>query len=125
MRTLQTYILEEIDQQLAKRIERERLVDKKRSLLAIKKGLSRKDDESLKNMCDTVYASLDNFKTDEELDKAVKANNVPGLKEITDEIKKANGGTVPDINTILDVIEQISVKNLNLQQAIANIAKKL
>ncbi len=127
MKTLTEFIYEELDTATWKRTSAQRLKNKKTELLAIKKGLaslSNNDDDKLKELAETVYSGISEYKTEEDMLNALNSGDVNGWKDMYDAVVKANSSHRVDADKIIDVVEKIAA-GMKLDVAIAQIAKKL
>lgn len=124
MKRLSYFIKEELDRSTLIKINNQRLRQKKESLVAIKRALSKKDSDELKNLAETTYASIGNYKTPDELNKAHTAGDIAGYKELEDLVKEVNGDKAVDFDTMCDLI-QLLANGETLDRAITTLAKKL
>ena len=124
MKCLSYFIKEELNKSTLININNQRLRQKKEALVAIKRGLSKKDSNELKNLAETTYASIGNYKTPDELSKAHNDGDISGYKELEDLVKEVNGDKKVDFDTMCDVI-QLLANGETLDRAITTIAKKL
>ena len=67
MKCLSYFIKEELNKSTLIKINNQRLRQKKEALVAIKRGLSKKDSDELKSLAETAYASIGNYKTHGEI----------------------------------------------------------
>lgn len=128
MKSLQDILLEsiteELDKAILKKIDDNRLNQKKLSLLSIKKGLAKKTSEDLSLLAEKIYSLVGNYKTQDELQKAINSNKIDGYEEVVNLVKAVNGNKPVDDELLIDVIAKIA-GGANLNSAIAEIAKKL
>ena len=101
-----------------KKISAQRLNSKKLELLAIKKGLGSIDTDELAAIVDTVYGTLVNYKTSDDMKAALDDGKIEGWSKIHDPIIKANSNKSVNVDMIIDVIG-------NIAAAITDTAKKL
>ena len=124
MKSLTEFILEELDTTTLNRIKALRIKNKKEALVAIKKALSNKDENELKELAEKIYSSVGNYKDPDDLYDAIDNGKIDGWKEMYDEIVKLNKNNEVDTDTVIDVIEKIA-NGQRLDAAITEIAKKI
>ena len=124
MRSLVQFINEELDKAQLNKINALREKQKKEALVAMKRGLAKKDPDELKNLAETVYASVGNYKDPDDLWDAIDSGNVAGYEEMVDLVKAANGNKEVDTDILLDIVELLA-NGQSLDQAIAIRAKKI
>lgn len=124
MKSLTEFILEELDTPTLNRIKALRIKNKKEALVAIKKALSNKDENELKELAEKIYSSVGNYKDPDDLWDAIDNGKIDGWKEMYDEIVKLNKNNEVDTDTVIDVIEKIA-NGQRLDAAITEIAKKI
>ena len=124
MKGLVEFINEELDKVQLNKINALRAKNKKEALLAMKKGLGKKDPEDLQRLAETVYAAAGNFEDPDDLWDAIDAGDLSGYKEMEDLVKGMNGGKSVDSDVLLDLVELIA-NGQSLDNAIATLAKKI
>ena len=124
MKGLVQFINEELDKATLNKINALREKQKKEALVAMKRGLSKKDPEELKNLAETTYASIGNYKDPDDLWDAYEADDIAGYKELENLVKASNGNKEVDFDTMCDIIELLA-NGQSLDQAIATLAKKI
>ena len=124
MKGLVQFINEELDKATLDKIKAMRIKNKKEALVAMKRGLAKKDSEDLKRLAETVYASIGNYEDPDDLWNAYEANDIDGYKEMEDLVKKANGNKEVDFDEMCNLIELLA-SGRSLDQAITELAKKI
>lgn len=124
MKDLVQFINEELDSAQLKKINALREKNKKEALVAMKRGLMKKDEGDLKRLAETCYASIGNYEDPDDLWDAIEAGDVAGYQELEELVKSANGNKDVDSDYLIDVIGLIA-NGKTLDQAIAEIAKKI
>ena len=124
MKGLVDFILEELDSATLHKINAQREKNKKEALVAMKRGLAKKDPEDLKRLAETVYAEIGNYEDPDDLWNAYEADDLKGYKELEDLVKQANGNKEVDFDKMCDLVELLANGD-SLDRAIATLAKKI
>lgn len=124
MKSLTEFINEELDKTTLNKINALREKNKKEALVAMKRGLAKKDPEDLKRLAETVYASIGNYEDPDDLWNAYEADDIDGYKELEELVKGVNGNKDVDFDEMCDLIELLA-NGQPLNNAIATLAKKI
>lgn len=124
MKDIATFIKEELDKATLNKINALREKNKKEALVAMKRGLSKKDPEDLQRLAETVYASIGNYEDPDDLWNAYEADDIDGYKELEDLVKGVNGNKEVDFDEMCNLVELLA-NGQSLDNAIATLAKKI